>query len=294
MVKLIGFLAAFVLAVQAMAADAPPNHAFEQLTFPSLDRGADGAPVQVNAFLLRPPGDAPRPAVVMLHGCGGMLRLDGSMAARDADYAGRLVAAGYVVLAADSFTPRGVRTMCSQSNFRLPVFTARPGDAYGALLFLQDKPFVQPDRIGLVGWSQGGGVTLMTIRTHDSPRPEPLPKGDFRAAVAFYPGSCNEKVLKAGWETRIPFLVLIGDADVWTPLAPCKVLLDHAAERGSPIELHSYAGAYHDFDAPGMRLHEEPGYKTSAGVIPVLGTDPAARADAIARMMAFLAQRLGN
>lgn len=183
--------------------------------------------------------------------------------------------------------------MCAPSNFQLPVLQARPKDAYGALVFLQGKPFVRPDRVGLIGWSQGGGVVLMTIRVHDNnDRPEALPHGDFRAAIAFYPGSCSERTLKPGWETKTPFLVLIGEQDVWTPLEPCRTLLDHAVARGSPVELHSYAGAYHDFGYPGVRLHEEPGYRTSSGVVPVVGTDPAAREDALARVPTFLGRYL--
>src|ERR1700733_14948900 len=36
----------------------------------------------------------------------------------------------------------------------------------------------------------------------------------------------------------------------------------------SPFELHTYAGAHHDFDYPGIKLHEEPGYRTTSGVVP--------------------------
>jgi dienelactone hydrolase len=134
----------------------------------------------------------------------------------------------------DSFTPRGVRNMCAPSNFQLPVLQGRPRDAYGALLFLQAKLFVRADRVGLIGWSEGGGAVLMTIRTHDSPRPANLPHGDFHTAIAFYPGSCSERQLKPGWATKIPLLVLIGEKDVWTPLEPCRIVLDHAIAAGSP------------------------------------------------------------
>jgi dienelactone hydrolase len=278
----------------ARAADPPPFHAFEQIIFPSLD-ASDGSPIRLNGYLFRPAVDSPSPAVVMLHGCGVLVNSNGAVNVREAGYAGRLTQAGYVVLIVDSFTPRGVRNMCAPSTFQLPVALARPKDAYGALLYLQSKPFVRPDRIGLIGWSQGGGVVLMTIRVHDSQgRPADLPHGDFRAAIAFYPGSCSERQLKPGWETRIPLLVLTGEKDVWTPLEPCKILLDHAIAKGSPVELHVYPGAYHDFDYPGVKLHEEPNYRTSAGVIPILGMDPIARDDAMARVPAFLARALLN
>ena len=37
----------------------------------------------------------------------------------------------------------------------------------------------------------------------------------------------------AGWTAGVPMLVLIGAADVWTPLAPCQEFLDGAIARGS-------------------------------------------------------------
>jgi hypothetical protein len=50
------------------------------------------------------------------------------------------------------------------------------------------------------------------------------------------------------------------------------------------------AGTNHDFDYPGIKLHEEPGYRTTSGVIPIVGPDPAAREDALARVPTFLAR----
>ena len=115
-----------------------------------------------------------------------------------------------------------------------------------------------------------------------------MPANDFRAAVAFYPGACNEQRHPADWTAGIPLLVLIGAADVWTPLAPCKSFLDGAIARGSPVDLVAYPGAYHGFDAPNNPQRELPDYRTRAGVVPIIGTDPAARADALLRVPAFL------
>jgi dienelactone hydrolase len=283
-----------VSSVAAQAADPAAFHPYEAIQFPSLDRGtSDGRPVSLNGYLFRPVSEGAAPAVVLMHGCGGLINQFGRINLRETDYANRLSAAGYVVLIVDSFTPRGVRNMCAPANYQRAVALARPRDAYGALIFLQDKSYVRPDRIGLIGWSQGGGTVLMTVRIHDSQgRPANLPHGDFAAAIAFYPGPCSERQLKPGWETRIPLLVLIGERDVWTPLGPCQTLLDHGRERGSPVELHTYPGAYHDFDYPGVRYHEEPDYRTTAGVVPIVAMDPAARADALVRVKTFLARNM--
>jgi dienelactone hydrolase len=120
-----------------------------------------------------------------------------------------------------------------------------------------------------------------------------LPQGDFHTAVAFYPGACNDN-RQPGWASKIPLLVLIGDADVWTPMAPCKAFVDGAAVRGNTVEMQIYPGAYHAFDAPTRPRTELPGYITRAGVVPIVGTEPAARQDALTRVPAFLARYLGS
>ena len=150
------------------------------------------------------------------------------------------------------------------------------------------------DRIGVIGWSQGGGVTLLSIGQPSLGRPAALPKGDFRAAVAFYPGSCRDERLPAGWTIRIPLLILMGAEDVWTPMAPCKAVAEAAIARGASIEMQVYPGAYHAFDAPNLRIQQLPNYVTRTGVVPIIGTDPAARQDALARVPAFLARYLGG
>ena len=64
-----------------------------------------------------------------------------------------------------------------------------------------------------LGWSQGGGVTLFCDRIASIwAGPPRSPEHDFRAAVAFYPGACNERRHPADWTTGIPLLVLIGAA----------------------------------------------------------------------------------
>jgi dienelactone hydrolase len=184
--------------------------------------------------------------------------------------------------------------MCSIGGFDLALFRKRPYDAYGALSYLQQLPFVRGDHIGLVGWSQGGGVALYAIGSRHFGRPEPPPTNDFRVAVAFYPGACNERRHPADWASRIPLLILSGAADVWTPLAPCQSFLDGAVARGSHVDLVVYPGAYHGFDAPNNPQRELPEYKTREGVVPIIGTDPAARADALLRVPAFLDRYLKN
>ena len=53
-----------------------------------------------------------------------------------------------------------------------------------------------------------------------------------------------------------------------------------------------YPGAYHDFDWPDLAPQALTRYRMASGVVPVTGTDPAARADSITRVPEFLAKHL--
>jgi len=265
----------------------------EAVHFPSLDSNGSAAPTRLDGYLFRPtktpPG--PAPAVVFLHGCGGLISgITHQIISREADWARRLNDLGYVVLMVDSFTPRGSGEMCSTSGFKMWLYMKRPADAYGALAYLQTQPSVAPGKVGLIGWSNGGGAVLFSLGKHGKPAAFAGP--DFRAAVAFYPGSCDSKRAGSDWTTSVPLLILQGEKDVWTPAKPCQALAEQAVARGGPVEFHAYPGAYHDFDWPNLKRRELTAYTTSKGVVPITGEDPQARADAIQRVQAFLGRHL--
>ncbi|VWC51589.1 dienelactone hydrolase family protein [Burkholderia lata] len=255
----------------------------------------DGPPATtLDGYLFPAPGAGPHPAIVFLHGCSGMFAKSGAIYSRERDWASRFNAAGITVLEVDSFTPRHHGEMCAPAHFVDAIYRARPFDAYGALRYLQSLDTVRPDRIGVMGWSQGGGTLLNAVRASSPARPASLPAGDFRAAVAFYPASCNTKRQGAVWQSPVPLLVLIGEQDVWTPFGPCKTLFDSVAP-GTEATFHAYPAAYHDFDWPNMPVHTAPAFTTKAGVVPIEGTEPAARADAQQRVVDYFSARLlGN
>src|SRR5215468_2648897 len=191
----------------------------ELVHFPSFeDNGPARSPTVLNGYLSRPTGEGQHPAVIFLHGCGGLLM--GSMIELgESDWAGELTRRGYAVLMVDSFAPRDRRQMCARQTFDPELYRNRPRDAYGALLFLHAQPFVRPDRVGIMGWSQGGGALLFAIGTQSFSRPAQLPRGDFRAAVAFYPSSCDEQRQRPSWATAIPLMVAPKTSRILLPLA---------------------------------------------------------------------------
>jgi len=135
-------------------------------------------------------------------------------------------------------------------------------------------------------------ATLFSIGAQSLGRPAALPQGDFRAAVAFYPGSCNESRLSASWTSAFA-VVLMGAEDVWTPMEPCKTFLDGAIARGARIEMQGYPAPIIPSTRPTCR-----GANCRLPHSRRCGPDRrhrrAARADALARVPAFLARFLGN
>ena len=60
------------------------------------------------------------------------------------------------------------------------------------------------------------------------------------------------------------------------------------------MKLIVYPGAYHAFDAPNLAKRELPNYVTRAGVVPIVATDPSARADSQKRVTEFLGRYLAD
>jgi len=272
----------------------------ERVRFPAVV--AEGAaPIAIDALYYRPAGAAPavgRPAVVALHGCGGLYRTTKGggreLTGRHRARAEALVAAGYVVLFPDSLGPRGIRELCTVRFGERPLTAVdRRGDALGALQWLAAQPGVARERIALLGWSHGATATLASIDAGDALvrafRERPGAPAFFRAAVAFYPG-CSAAARSDRWRPATAVRVLIGAADDWTPAAPCEALGARARERGWPLETIVYPGAHHGFDAPGgqVRLRTDVPNGVAPGKGVHVGADPAAREDANRRVDAFL------
>src|SRR6516225_10222809 len=79
----------------------------------------------IQGYLAKPEGAGPFPAVIGLHGCGGMSD------ATKRKLVDELVGFGYVVLLVDSFATRGVEHACTGGFPH--IADVRRSDAYGAL-----------------------------------------------------------------------------------------------------------------------------------------------------------------
>jgi dienelactone hydrolase len=237
----------------------------------------------IKAYLRRPNTDKPVPAIVAMHGCGGLFRVDGRMNARETAWADHLVRLGYAVLFPDSFNPRGLRQICTIAGADRPIRPRhRAMDANAAAAWLSRQPFVDNTRLALLGWSHGGSSVLSAV----DKGPGEASRASFRAAIAFYPG-CRVYAERADYGVRMPLTILIGDADDWTPPEPCREL----AKRPH-IKLIEYQGAVHGFDAPDTPRRTLSGVGLSArgdGKVEV-GTDLKARAAAIEAVTSTLGE----
>jgi len=291
----IAYLIALILFCGGYPSAAQDAHSV--VHFPSLDDNESRRPATMLAgHLFRPLDDSRRPALVFLHGCGGLIGSRG-LDDREASWAGELNRLGYAVLMVDSYAPRGIGNTCSlrvsDPGQWMSLMQRRERDAYGALRFLLAQPFVRPDRIGMIGWSQGGGVVLLSTRAGEPARLNAAGSASFRAAVAFYPVLCSDNEQTPGWSNEIPLLLLQGASDTWTQAAPCQRFVESAVARGAKVDMQLYPGAHHAFDAPNTPVQLLP-VQSPPGTQPYIGTDPAARRDAFVRVPAFLARYLGN
>lgn len=261
------------------------HHASQTVRFANI---TPGAPATITATLVRPAGPGPFPAVVQLHGCAGI-------EAQSFRWARWFAERGYVALVVDSFGPRGVKGDCRSGPDEPPI-TARFDDAFGALRYLQSLPEVRADRVTTIGWSQGGVYAMAAINGPSLERARrrgvTLPDIGFAAGIGVYPGGCfslvKEQVIR-------PLLVLIGEADDWTPAAKCREMVEAMRGRGADATIVSYPGAYHYFDVEGQRLEVQAQVENdnrAGGFGATVSYQAEAAADAQRQVEQFLARHL--
>ncbi len=216
--------------------------------------------------IVRPAGAGPFPAVLFLHGCDGF----NGIAAVAVD---RLAVHGYVGVALDSLSPRGIASACGGPD----ESRDEASDARAVLAWLRTQPYVIGSRLGVVGVSMGGIAVLDLVDPADALTSAPA---GLRAAVAFSP-ACD---LPRSGAIAIPLAIFDGDADKIAPSGPCAALVTAAKAAGAPVEITTYPGATHGFQVPGpdRTFYGEP-----------IHFDPAAAADSAAKTLEFLAAHLG-
>ena len=114
-------------------------------------------------------------------------------------------------------------------------------DAYGALLYLAGQPFIDAERIAIVGYSRGADVALSAVGFDGVER---LFDRTFRAAIAYYP-FCQRQEDTA---VSVPTLILVGELDDWNFARDCRDIMARRKGIGAPMRLVVLPDAHHSFN----------------------------------------------
>ena len=199
----------------------------------------DGQPARIGAELRLPPGTSRIPAIVLIHGSGGVgANVDG--------WARALNSMGVAALILDTFTGRGIsQTITDQSqlsSFSMIV------DAYKSLELLSPHPRIDPMRIAVMGFSKGGFAALYSSMKRFQ-RLWGTPGIEFAAYISFYT-RCDAPLLEDENVSDRPIRIFHGSADDYVPIEPTRRYVDRLKRAGKDVQLTVYEGARHAFDNP--------------------------------------------
>lgn len=189
----------------------------------------------------------PSPAVILLHGCAGVMN-------KHRMWAKTLVDWGYSALLVDSFSERGWDRICAADDDVWRKFNKlRLRDLRASLAYLQSLSVVDAERISVMGWSYGGTIALAAL---DSALLKPDQSPGLQGGIVFYPGCWDflQQKGKGQYLAGAPVTILQGEADDWTRYENCQQLLERSQDSVYPVSLQLYPEAYHDFDDPEQRV----------------------------------------
>lgn len=230
------------------------------IAIPSLNGG------RLPGLLVRPEGDGPHPALVMIYEVFGM---NAEMRRMAREYA----AEGYTVLMPDLFARGKVRALCVASTMATMATGrgAAMGELESARRWLAAQPTVDAGRIGAIGFCMGGGFALLLADT-----------GLYKVVAPFY-GRAPLPLPRA-----CPVVASFGGRDRGLPSGYPDELAADLDSHGVPHDIKTYPDAGHSFAT------RTDGVK--AKVLPHLPTHAeyheASAVDAKARVLAFFREHL--
>lgn len=207
----------------------------------AADRGETGVR-QAHATLFlprRPPAAAKIPAVILLHGAGGVIWN------REMTYGRQFAAMGVAALVIDAFAAR--RDLATGFVNRVLNITESMmmADAYAALIHLVGLERIDRRRVVLIGFSYGGMVSVFAA--YDQIARSFAPDGQrFAAHVSFY-GPCIAR-FDEHKTTGAPVLMLAGTRDIIMDRARCDEIAADLRDGGSTVTMRWYEGAWHQWD----------------------------------------------
>jgi dienelactone hydrolase len=181
----------------------------------------------------------PVPAVILLHGAGGIL------ANREPVYAAQYARMGIAALVIHVYEARndqGWGFVERLLNITESMFLA---DAYAGLQYLAKRPEIDGTRVALIGFSYGGMATMYAA--YRQVANAYAPKGPRFAAHISYYGPCIVRFADSR-ATGAPLLMLMGEGDVITDKKRCAKVAEDLRKGGAKVRAIVYKGAYHQWD----------------------------------------------
>lgn len=207
-------------------------------------------PVNILGHLFLPAGADKVPAVILIHGSGGVYP------ALLEYWAKQFNGAGMAAFVIDMFGPRGVSS--TQDDQSQVPFSADVADSFAALRLLATHPRIDRQRIAVMGFSRGGAAVLRSA-VERLIASQKLPDGlRYAAFIPTYAGGCSNifrLVVRPGVFSKAPMLFIHGTADDYTPIQPCQDYADKIRAAGTPVEFVAIEGAHHKFDSDDTRRH---------------------------------------
>jgi dienelactone hydrolase len=196
----------------------------------------------ITGDLYRPRIEGRVPAAVVINSSGGVT------AHTEINYARVLARAGMAALVVDSFRPRGVRRTGDDQNRVFQI--ASNADAIAGFRYFADQPWVDAQRIVVMGMSRGGEAALSAALDVVRRR---LQASDvrFAAHVAISPGGCSFQSRDAR-TTGAPIFFMLSELDDGTPAMPCVEYIQRLRTAGNAnIRWAVYPGVYHAHESTG-------------------------------------------
>lgn len=190
----------------------------------------------LNGEIVKPKGTkGPIPFVILLHGCSGM---NPQLWRWAREYANAIVTQGYGALILDSFTTRNVSGICSDPS-QLSWARRRADDAYSALDHLIDNKLAIPNKVFIVGRSNGATTSLIVMNK----RIGELHKNQFAGAFLLQPSCLYMRTV----EFYGPLRLYLAERDDATSPTFC-LAMKNGVVRNTLLDATVYKDAYHGFE----------------------------------------------
>jgi dienelactone hydrolase len=226
-------LVAISIAKGQPAPDPPGSPPYTEIFYRS-------GPLRIEAYLYKPAGDGPFPLVLYNHGSrDGQDRVE-----QPVPFIGRLFTrAGYAVLVPErrGYGKSDGRSLREEIGFDtsgklLDRLRAETLDVMAALEYARTEPAVDTSRVGIMGWSFGGIISVFAARHSDKFFAVVDQAG---GALTWQKSQALQSALRdAGRDAKAPLLCMDAENDATTDAV--KEVCRAARERGTSAELRIY------------------------------------------------------